>query len=516
MVDIRSVLAGIQGASQEREETDFMGHSFGHIGSSDGRIGARQTGSSTSIRHFPVLALGLAVALMIPVSNAAAQETSPAPAPTPEPSEVQFVQAPNQGLAPITITLKDAMDRAGKLDPTLTGAIYDAKSAHEDRLQARNAMLPQITATSAYLGTQGDGGAISDGRFVTNDGIHVYRAWGVLKQDLSPALLMGTGYQRAKAAEALANAKSEIARRGLTVTVTKNYYGLVVAQRKYATAQAGLDQAKKFMDMTRDSEHQGQAAHSDAIKAELQYRIQKQAFDESRFAMEDARLTLAVMLFPSFSENFTVVDDLDSAPALPPFPDIQALAEKQNPDMRAAMETLRQSDLDIKSAKSAFLPTITVETDYGIEANCFALRCARASFPEVGVVPNLGYFLTATLELPVWDWGTLRSKLHQAQYKQQTAKSQLTLAQRTAVGELYALYDEALLARAALDDARTTAELATEGLRLTNLRYQGGASPATEVVDSQASLVTARNAYADAQVRYRTVLANLQTFTGSF
>jgi outer membrane protein TolC len=270
------------------------------------------------------------------------------------------------------------------------------------------------------------------------------------------------------------------------------------------------------MDMTRDSEHQGQAAHSDAIKAELQYRIQKQAFDESRFAMEDARLTLAVMLFPSFSENFTVVDDLDSAPALPPFPDIQALAEKQNPDMRAAMETLRESDLDIKSAKSAFLPTITVETDYGIEANCFALRCARASFPEVGVVPNLGYFLTATLELPVWDWGTLRSKLHQAQYKQRTAKSQLTLAQRTAVGELYALYDEALLARAALDDARTTAELATEGLRLTNLRYQGGASPATEVVDSETSLVTARNAYADAQVRYRTVLANLQTFTGSF
>jgi outer membrane protein TolC len=516
MVDIRSVLARIQGSSQEREETDFMGHSFGllDIGSSNGRIRARQTGSSTSIRHFPILALGLAVALMIPVSNVAAQAASPAP--TPEPSEVQFVQAPNQGLAPITITLKDAMDRAGKLDPTVTGAIYDAKSAHEDRLQARNAMLPQITASSAYLATQGNGGKISDGRFVTNDGIHVYRAWGVFKQDLSPALMMGTGYKRAKAAEALANAKSEIARRGLAVTVTKDYYGLVVAQRKYATAQAGLDQAKKFLDLTQNNERQGQSAHSDAVKAEIQYRIQKQAFDESRFAMEDARLTLAVILFPDFSENYTVVDDLDSAPSLPPFPDIQALAEKQNPDMRAALETLHESDLDVKSAKTAFLPNLTVETDYGIEANCFALRCARASFPEVGVVPNLGYFLTATLELPVWDWGTLRSKLHQAEYKQQTAKSQLTLAQRTAVGELYALYDEAMLARAGLEDARATAELATEGLRLTNLRYQGGASPATEVVDAETSLVTARNAYADAQVRYRTVLANLQTFTGSF
>jgi outer membrane protein TolC len=36
------------------------------------------------------------------------------------------------------------------------------------------------------------------------------------------------------------------------------------------------------------------------------------------------------------------------------------------------------------------------------------------------------------------------------------------------------------------------------------------------VVDAETALVTARNAYADAQVRYRMLLANLQTFTGSF
>jgi outer membrane protein TolC len=192
------------------------------------------------------------------------------------------------------------------------------------------------------------------------------------------------------------------------------------------------------------------------------------------------------------------------------------MAEKENPDMRAALETAREADFDVTAAKSAFLPTLTVETDLGIEANCFATRCTRASFPEVGVVPNLGYFLTAVLEVPVWDWGTLRSKLHQAEYKQQTAKAQLSLAQRTAVSELYATYDEAMVARTALEEARTTAELAAESLRLTNLRYQGGASPATEVVDAETALVTARNAYADAQVRYRTLLANLQTFTGSF
>ena len=494
-----------------------MGNSrgMGESSSMDKQRGALRGSPFTLAGTLFILAFSFAFGIIVPISKAAAQEAAPAASGE---SDVKLLQpkGPGQAAAPITVTLQDALERARKLDPVLMGAISDSKSAHEDRLQARNAMLPTISATTQYLGTQGNGGKVSDGRFVTNDGIHVYRAWGVYHEDLSPGLLMGTGYTRAKAAEALSNAKAEIARRGLAVTVTKNYYAHVVAQRKYATAQAGLDQAKHFMDITQDLEHQGQAPHSDGLKAEIQYRIQKQAFNEAKFSMEDTRLGLAVILFPDFNANFTVVDDLDSVPALPAFPEVQEMAEKQNPDMRVALETAREADLDVKLAMNAFLPTLTIDTDYGIEANCFALKCARAAFPEVGPLPNLGYFLTAALTVPVWDWGTLRSKLHQAEYKQQSAKAALSLAKRTDVSELYATYDEAIIARSALEESRTTAELATESLRLTNLRYQGGAAPATDVVDGETTLVTARNAYADAQVRYRMLLANLQTFTGSF
>jgi len=500
-----------------------MGDSFGLVDIAlpewrlDGRSSGSMQSSLQSTKRNSLLAMGLlaAAAMLSAAPRVAAQGNDSAQE---SETDVKFIQAPGpaQAGAPTTVTLADALERARKLDPTLTGAASDAKSAREDRIQARNAMLPSLTATSQYLNTEGNGGRVSDGRFVTQDGVHIYRDWAIVHMDLSPGLLMGTGFTRAKAAEAIANAKAEIARRGLNVTVTKSYYGLVVAQRKYATAQAGLDQAGHFMKVTQDSEKQGQAAHSDAVKAEIQYRIQKQAYDEARFAMEDARLGLAVILFPDFNENFTVVDDLDSAPALPPFAEVQEMAERQNPDMRVALETSREADLDVKLAKSAFLPTITVDTDMGIEANCFALHCTRAAFPEVGPLPNLGYFLTAALTVPVWDWGTLRSKMHQAEYKQQSAKAAMTQAQRMDISELYATYDEAMVAKGALDEARQTAELATEGLRLTNLRYDGGASPATEVVDAETSLVTARNAYADAQVRYRTLLATLQTFTGNF
>src|ERR1700730_16254524 len=78
--------------------------------------------------------------------------------------------------APQTLTLKDALDLAQKNDPAFLSALTDAAIAGEDRAQARAAVLPTFGAKSDYLGTQGNG-KLASGRFVTNDGVHVYRDW---------------------------------------------------------------------------------------------------------------------------------------------------------------------------------------------------------------------------------------------------------------------------------------------------------------------------------------------------
>jgi outer membrane protein len=465
--------------------------------------------------HPAALAVALAAMLAFPVSRASAQ-TATATVDANAQSSIQMVepQGPGQATPPITITLQDALDRARKLDATYLGAVANSKSAHEDRMQARNAMLPSISDTTQYLNTQA--GKVPEGRFVTNDGVHVYREWAVLHQDLSPGTYMFTGLHRADAQEAIAKAQAEIARRGLTVVVTQNYYGLAVAQRNYSTAQQALDTAKRFLTVTQDEERVGQAAHSDVVKAEIQYQQQQQAFDDARLAMDDARLNLAVLLFPTVNENFTIVDDLDSPVALPGFTEIEAMAGKQNPDLRVAEESLRAANLDVTAAKGAFLPSFSLETDWGIEANQFALNTTWATHPDLGAVPALGYFLTATMNIPIWDWGTLRSRLHQAEYKQDLARTELTQTQRYMLRNLYSYYNEAAVARGDVDKARRAADLAAESLRLINLRYRAGESTVLEVIDAENTLATARNNYASTEARYRQALANLQTLTGNF
>jgi outer membrane protein TolC len=110
----------------------------------------------------------------------------------------------------------------------------------------------------------------------------------------------------------------------------------------------------------------------------------------------------------------------------------------------------------------------------------------------------------------------LRSRLHQAEFKQEQARVGLSQAQRQMLSNLYSSYNEASVAQAAVAKSRHTADLAAESQRLVNLRYQAGESTALEVVDSENTLTLARNAYDDTLARYRVALATLQTLTGTF
>jgi outer membrane protein TolC len=252
------------------------------------------------------------------------------------------------------------------------------------------------------------------------------------------------------------------------------------------------------------------------VKSQLQFASQEQAFRESRFVMDNARLDLAVLLFRDFEQNFTVVDDLNLAPALPVFEEVQSMAERENPDLMAANAALRAARLDVSLARKAFLPTLTADLAYGIEANAFALHSTVAADPLKGKVPNLGYFLTVSLNLPIWDWGARSSKVRQAVLKREQADVDLSATQRTLVRNLQGFYQEAQTARDQVASLRQQADLAAESLRLNGLRYQSGDATILELVDAQTTLIQARNAYDDGLVRYRLAIANLQTLTGTF
>jgi outer membrane protein TolC len=369
-----------------------------------------------------------------------------------------------------------------------------------------------VNYNNQFIYTEGNNTRSNAPTFIANNGVHEYISQGVVHQELS--LSTYGDYRRAAAAEAVAKAKAEIAARGLVVTVVKAYYGLVIAQRKYGTEQLAGDEARKFLDISQKLEKGGEVAHSDVIKARIQFEQQQRDLQEARLGMEKSRLELAVLVFPNFNENFNVVDDLQMPQGLPEFAEAQAMASRKNPDLRAALASVQVANHEVTSAWGGLLPSASIDYFYGIDASHFA---TRQFDPVVGqFVNNLGSSVVATVQIPIWSWGAGRSKLKQADLRRTQARVELSSAQRQLLSNLRTFYDEAETSRSELGSLRESAELASESLRLITLRYQAGESTVLEVVDAQNTLTQARNAYADGQARYRLALATLQTVTGSF
>jgi len=418
--------------------------------------------------------------------------------------------AAGSATAPLTVTLQDALTRARANEPQFRAALTESGVAHENAVQSRAALLPGVNYNAAYLYTQGNG--TNTGRFVGANGVHEYISQGTAQQSFS---LQGIAeFRRARAEDALAKAKLEIASRGLVSTVVAAYYGSVVAQRKYATAQRATSEAERFLDITQKLEHGGEVAHSDTIKAQLQTQQQQRTLQDAQLEMDRSRLELAVLIFPSFNENFTTVDDLENIAPLPSYEEAEKSAGEKNPQLRVAIASLHAANQEVAVAWNGFLPSLTLDYAYGIDANQFAVNGLEPG--TQARIRNLGYSAAATLQLPIWSWGAGRSKVKSAQLQRDQAKLELSFAQRKMVADLKTFYAEARIARSELESLRQSAELAAESQRLTTLRYQAGEATVLEVVDAQNTLTTAQNALGDGQIRFRVAVSNLQTLTGNF
>jgi len=438
-----------------------------------------------NLRHF---CAGLAVALF--AVGAVAQE-KPA-----EPTSM----APG---APLRLTLADALDRARQNSVVYQAALTDARIANEDKKQSVAALLPSVNYNNSAIYTQGTG-TDDQVKFIANNAVHEYISQGNLHEALDLAGIAEA--RRTAALSAVAKARAEIASRGLVVTVVQSYFGVAAAEKKLIVAQKADDEGDRFLKLTNDLEKGGEVAHADVIKAELQMNDRRRQLQEAKLTLLNARLDLAVLIFPNFNDSYELADNLHAPVTLGSAEEIEARAARDNPDIRAALETVNATSHGVSAARAGYLPGLDFDYFYGIDATHFATRTNGIS--------NLGSSAVATVNIPVWNWGTTQSKIKQAGFQRDQAKRELSFAQRKLLAELKSLYAEAQTAADELSNLQRSAELGTESLRLTTLRYKNGESTVLEVVDAQTTATLADAAYEDGAVRYRVALANLQTLTG--
>jgi outer membrane protein TolC len=430
--------------------------------------------------------------------------------------------APNPAVPEnLIISLQDALARARQYGTDVQLAKLAEAIAREDVKQANAARLPSASGLNQYIYTEGNG--TPSGVFVANDGVHVYNEQLIGREDLLGLIRRGQVHA-AEAADAVARAQTGIAARGLNATVIQDYYAVADSQRKLANAQTSLNETQHFLDITQKLQRGGEAAHADVIKARILLQQRQRDMGDAALALQKAKLTLAVLIFPAVRLDYSIVDDLDRPVPLPPLPEAAAQVTANSPDLAAAHASINEAHNGVTVARYAYLPSFDLEVFYGIDANQFdavaaeAQATGRSTLPNylVGQRQNLGYSAQATLTIPLWDWGAIHSRVKQASLREQQAKEQLSLTERQVRAGLLSAYGEARTALSQVDSLRSSTNLAAESLRLTLLRYEAGEATALEVSDAETTASQARAAYDDGLLRYRVALANLGNLTGVF
>jgi outer membrane protein len=418
----------------------------------------------------------------------------------------------------VAITLEEALTRARANEPTFAAAAGASKVAALDRSIARAALLPTVVYHNQFLYTQpakgvttsanasaSNANVVSNPRFIANNAVHEYVSQGTVTETIGAQQFNAVA--RASTSLAVATAELEIARRGLTSAVVSLFYTSLADDRKVAVAQRAASEAANFTTVAKEREAAREVAHADVVKAQLQQQQRDRDLTDAHLLADRSRLDLAVLLFPDPRSSYalTIPQTLASPPARS---EVEAALAKRNPELQSALASARLANLDVAAARLAYLPDLSLNYSYGIDATQFAIHSTDGT-------RNLGYSASATLDIPIWDWFSTQNRVRQSRVNRNTARVILTNTQRRLIAQLEEFYAEAVASHDQLKSLDDSVATAAESLRLTRLRYTAGEATVLEVVDAQTSLTTVELAREDGTVRYQTALANLQLLTGT-
>jgi outer membrane protein TolC len=351
----------------------------------------------------------------------------------------------------------------------------------------------------------GQGATQSAPIFIANNAIHEYMSQATINETIGLKQFADT--RVASAVSARASAELEVTRRGLVSAVVALYYEVATTQTKQRLLIEAVLEAQSFTKLTQDRENAREVAHADVLKAQLQQQQRERDLSDAVLAANRARLELAVLLFPDPRTAYST-EPAGAPPPLPTQDEVNKLASANNPEIRSALADIQASNAEVSSAKAAYLPDLGLNFTYGIDAPQFA------KYGPDGI-HNLGYSISGTLDIPVWDWLSTQKRIKQSEIRRDAARVSLTATQRRLIATLEETYAEASAARLQMDLLDRSVLTAEESLRLTKLRYANGEATALEVVDAQNAFLTSGTAQADGVVRYQSALATLQILTGT-
>ena len=372
-------------------------------------------------------------------------------------------------------------------DPQLSIAESQRLSTREGQVQARAALLPQISG-SASLSRNHAAGETGSGRGRGYTG----------RLDQTVLDLGAISRLRAERdVSVAADYDLEAAGDALIARTANAYFNVLVALETLSAAEAAEAAFQKQFDYADKRLEVGLAPITDVHEARAQYDGARARTILARNALQDAYQALAEITGRPIYALRALPEDF--SPELPPGGDAEAWVQRAldaNPGLRAAQYGLQAAEHDVQSARAAHLPTLGVGVVYRNDTGWYS--------PAPGQIEptDEGHSIGLTLNVPIFSGGATQSRVRQAIAGRDIAQDQLEQGRRAierdtryAYQALVAGITEVEARRLALVSAQSAYDASQVGLEV-------GTRTVIDVLINQQNLFSARQAYAEARYNY--------------
>jgi outer membrane protein TolC len=369
--------------------------------------------------------------------------------------------------------------------------------------------LPQVTAPLSYLYTSPalglPPGTPRAPSFIANNAISEYQAYLNVTGDIDIAGRLRATLAKNRALLEAAHAGTEVARRALALAVIDAYYGLALATAQRDAAEQNLRAAEEFERITALLLTGGEVASVDLTRAQLQTIGRRDELERARVNEEVAAGSLRVLVGYEFNRPINATDLILAVPSASEFQQFKVDGISTRPEFAQFDAQLRAAKQEVKIARADRLPQLSYSILGGFDTD--SLRPPRLK-------EHTGVSGAISLTIPIFDWGSSKSKEHQAQLRAQVAENERTIALRGFTQQFYAAQAQVTSAATRIRLAGTGVTQAQNNLNASIARYRAGEAQIIEVTDAMTTLAAQRFALYQAVFDYQTALARLRQATG--
>jgi len=406
--------------------------------------------------------------------------------------------------APLSLTLRDAVNLALKQNPMVILANLGVAQSEQERLVSRSGLLPQAGFNAAeiderfnieaLLGRPFPGIPEHAGPFQT------FQA-GVDFQEVFD-LTLWRRYRSAQLGVNGSRAAELTAREQSVLLVVSQYLGSQRAAADVQSAQSQVDLAQALYDQAADLQQHGVGTGIDTLRANVQLQNQKQRLIVARTSLDTSLFGLSRLLNVDPHRKIELADQVSffDTPATPVDQTIER-AYANRPELKQLAVQERQADIALRTAADERLPHVTVKGDW-----------TEQGLTPTTVIPSYTY--QASVDVPILTGGRIQAERAQAdlnikQLKQQETdlRNRIALEVKTAIAQLES-------ARSEVDVANQGVELARQEVVQARDRFQAGVADNIEVVTAQDELARANDNQIGALYRYNQARADLAHSAG--